>query len=408
MNVLNIIKCRDIENKLKAQKIKKIYNNGKIIISYQGSSNEIYQVNKKSNKNKDIFYKIHNKSKSIGSKSNISNKNNKYKTIKKQVEEMYNQIQKEIDEMNSDEESKRNIGYILKDFFTEEELSDKKTFSPNPIININDSINNSLNENNNNKKIKLYIPEIQPNKQKEIANNVQENCDKNKSNPLINIITKENKNIKPNEVNLQKIIDICKDNEKIINKINELYIRFIRDEKAREEKKRKKQILKEIKRSKSKEKEIKDKIKKINEQFEKIIIINDKNIYNENEIKEAKEEKEEEKEEEKGVNTTVKSIINSNNKICKKDLIKIIDISKDQKYVEAKKQIKRSKENFEKTNDLIMEINHKIREDKKSIGHSDFKAKKQPRKDVENKAKQIIEQVKLNINFTYDNPNKDN
>ena len=174
MNVLNIIKYRDNENNLKNQKIKKIYNKGNIIISYPGPSNEFYQVNIKPNENKDIFYKDQNKSKNIGSKSNILNKDFKYKTIKKQVEEMYNQIQKEIDEMDSDEESKRNIGYILKDFFTEEELSNTKTFSPNPIKNINDSFNNSFNENKkNNIIIKPLIPEIETNNQKKIVNDIQ-------------------------------------------------------------------------------------------------------------------------------------------------------------------------------------------------------------------------------------------
>ena len=399
MNVLNIIKYRDNENNLKNQKIKKIYNKGNIIISYPGPSNEFYQVNIKPNENKDIFYKDQNKSKNIGSKSNILNKDFKYKTIKKQVEEMYNQIQKEIDEMDSDEESKRNIGYILKDFFTEEELSDKKTFSPNPIKNINDSINNSFNKNNNNEIIKSDIPKILTNKQKEIINNDQK-IYKNQSKPYINKNSKDNKNIKPKEVNLQKIIDICKDNEKIINKINELYSRFIRDEKAREEKKRKKQQLKEFIKNKSKEKQIKDKIQKINQQFEKIIIITDNKKEEEKDIKE--EEKDIKKE-----NIIGKNIIN-NNKIYKRDLVKIVDISKDKKYIEAKKQLRKSKENFEKTNDLIMEINHKIREDKKSIGHSDYKTKKKPRKELEKKAKQIIKQVKLDINFSYDNPNKDN
>ena len=84
----------------------------------------------------------------------------------------------------------------------------------------------------------------------------------------------------------------------------------------------------------------------------------------------------------------------------KKDLIKIIDISKDKKYIEAKKYMQKSKENCEKTNDLIMEINHKIKEDKNSIGNTEYKLVKKPKKELDNKAKQIIEQVKSDIIFS--------
>ena len=55
-----------------------------------------------------------------------------------------------------------------------------------------------------------------------------------------------------------------------------------------------------------------------------------------------------------------------------------------------------------------MEINHKIKEDKKSIGNSDYKVNKKPKIEFENKAKKIIEQVKLDINYSYDNSKRDN
>ena len=391
MESINII--QNFDKNIPNQKIKKIYNQGDIIISYPGPSNEIYQLKFKPNIQNDNLYKTQYKSKSLGIKNNSPNKNRKYKTIKKQVEEMYNQIQQEIDEMDSDEESKKQIGYILKDLFTDEELSDTTKISPYPLRNII----NSLNQNNEKEIIKPYIPDLQVNNKNEIIykptiNNNENNNIKIKVNKSHN---KETKNIKKKEVNLQKIIDICKENEKIINKINELYSKFLREEKIKEEKKRMKELKQMIKNKK---------IKQMNDSLENI------------------------KEDEKGENNISKSEQNKNDKIIikdkekiigkdlekkkyiyeKKDLVKIIDITKDKKYIEAKKYLKNSKENYEKTNDLIMEINHKIKEDKKSIGNSDYKANKKPKIEFENKAKKIIEQVKLDINYSYDNSKRDN
>ena len=213
---LNVINYGDNKNNISNQKITKIYNQGEIIISYSGNSNEIYQISMKPNQNKESFNKAHPKSKSIEVKNNSANKNIKYKTIKKQVEEMYNEIQKEIDDMDSDEESKRNIGYILRDFFTDEELSNNIKINPNPLKNMNDY----LNQKHKKKFIKPYIPFLQSNIQNK---NIQDkkNNEKSKIKPYINNHHDSIKT-KPKEVNLQKIIDIWKDNEKIIIKINEL------------------------------------------------------------------------------------------------------------------------------------------------------------------------------------------
>ena len=280
MKIVNIGRKEDNEHA--NQKIKKIYNQGDIIISYPGLSNEIYQFKMKPNYHNEKLYKVHRQSKSLGINNNSSKKNKKYKTIKDQVEEMYNKIQQEIDEMDSDEEYKKNIGYILKDFFTDEELLDNTKISPNPIKNLI----NSIIQKNEKEEIKPYIPNLQVNKEKRILykpkiyNNTNLKLNKNNN--------QEDKQQKKKEVNLQKIIDICKDNEKIIKKINELYSRFLREEKKREEKKRKKDLKQMINNRKIKQE---DNIKE-DEKGEKSISDNEQNIVNNIIKKDKSEEKE--------------------------------------------------------------------------------------------------------------------
>ena len=401
---INELKLENNENNSDKEKIiKKIYNQGDIILSIQESPNEIYQINLKPKQSNDFSYINQHKSKSLLNKNkhNSSNNNSQYKTIKKQVEEMYNQIQKEIDEMDSDEEEKNKIGNILKDFFSDEELSDSIKFGPNPLKNLYDSLNPKTD-----KKVKKpYIPDLQIYSPKVNKNIIHKKYDNNK----YNVNKKEEK--KPKEINLQKIIDIWKENEKIVKNINELYNRFLREEKIRKEKERKKELLKELNKNKNKEKN------------NKVINI----IISEESIKEDKSEKvvannEEDKKEENNINNMIINLsdneedkkneeinINKQKYIFKKeDLAKIIDISKDKKYIDAKKYMKKTKENCEKVNDLILEINHKIREDKNSIGNNEFKLIKKPKIELENKAKHIVEQVKSDIIFSsnYFNNNK--
>ena len=376
MKIVNISGKEDKNNA--NQKIKKIYNQGDIIISYPGLSNDVYQFKMRPNYHNEKLYKTHHKSKSLGINDDSSKKNKKYKTIKDQVEEMYNKIQQEIDEMDSDEEYKKNIGYILKDFFTDEELSDNTKISPNPIKNLINSINEK-------EEIKPYISNLEVSNEKRILYkpkiNDNNNLKVNKNNHL------EDKHIKKKEVNLQKIIDICKDNEKIIKKINELYSRFLREEKKREEKKRKKELKQMINNRKIKQENNSLENIKEDEKGKKSIRESEQNIVNNINKKDKSEEKELDKK---------KYFLE------KKDLVKIIDISKDKKYIEAKKHLKRSKENYEKTNELIMEINHKIKEDKNSIRNSYYKLNKIPKIELEKKVKKIIENVHLDIHFSYE------
>jgi len=388
-------------NNKEKQKINKIYNQGDIIISYPGPDNEINQINiTKSLYNEN---KIKPKSKSIATNKKLTNRSAGYKTMKQQVEEMYNEIQKEIDQMDGDEDAKKNIGYILRDAFTNEELLKDEKFGPNPLINLE----NYLNPKTNKKIIKPYIPDLQT-YNKKINNNNKKSKDK-KIKPYMknNYINSQEK---PKEVNLQKIIDIWRENEKIVQNIHLLYNRFLREEKIREENKKKKELLKELKKkskskNKSKEKNgpnMEENIK-INNESKIIKENNNENrVNNEGEDEKDKyitieinDRKKEEEKFAKTSNTIKKNCIND-----KKDFIKIVDISKDQKYIEAKKYIKKSKENCDKANDMVLEINHKIREDKKSIGNSDYKVVKKPREELENKLNQIIENVKTGINFS--------
>jgi len=395
-------------NNKEKQKINKIYNQGDIIISYPGPNNEVNQINiTKSLYNEN---NIKSKSKSINTHKKLTNRSPGYKTMKQQVEEMYNQIQKEINEMKGDEDAKKNIGYILRDAFTDEELLNNEKFGPNPLINLE----NYLNPKTSKKIIKPYIPDLQTSNQKINYNN-QKAKEKNKINTHLknNYINNQDR---PKEVNLQKIIDIWRENEKIVKNINLLYNRFLREEKIREENKMKKELLKKSKKkskskSKSKEKNglnVEENAKINNES--KIMKENINKVNNEEEDKkdkyiniEVNDEKKEKEKFEKTSNTIKKNCIND-----KKDFIKIVDISKDQKYIEAKKYIKKSKENCDKTNDMILEINHKIREDKKSIGNSDYKVIKKPKEELENKVNQIIEKVKTGINFSLNYENKIN
>ena len=185
----------------------------------------------------------------------------------------------------------------------------------------------------------------------------------------------------------------------------------MKEEKIRKEKERKKELLKELNKNKNKEKN------------NKVINI----IISEESIKEDKSEKvvvnnEEDKKEGNNINNIINNLSDNEedkkneemkvNKqkynFKKEDLAKIIDISKDKKYIDAKKYMKKTKENCEKVNDLILEINHKIREDKNSIGNNEFKLIKKPKIELENKAKQIVEQVKSDIIYSsnYFNNNK--
>ena len=374
----------------------KIYENGNIIISRPQSSKNPYTILSIKKYKSSSNLKIHkNLNKSYTKKNNKNssqkhtNKKPKYKTIKKSVEEMHKKIKKEIDEMNEDEMLTRNIGYILRNTFTKDELENIIDFGPSPKLN----------------RIKL-------------SNNVKKEVIKQKIKPYTpNIETSEPKII--NERYLQNTINIYKDNEFVINKINEMLknSNFINEEKIKEEKERKKlKIDKEKKQIrefiKNKRKEIKQKSDNDNNKEDdtnntnfnfQIEDLNADNVGN-NKSNKNTEDKKDKKEE------IIKNKINNNKNSKKKnnikkndnnyDFIKIVDISKDKKYIDAEIRLKRTKENCEKAEELALEIEQKIKEDKKIMHSPEYIISKKQKNNVEEKAKHIIEEVKSNIDIS--------
>ena len=62
-------------------------------------------------------------------------------------------------------------------------------------------------------------------------------------------------------------------------------------------------------------------------------------------------------------------------------------MSKDKKYIDAEIRLKRTKENSEKANELVLEIDHKIKEDKKLLKNPEYITTKKQKDELEEKAK---------------------
>jgi hypothetical protein len=392
----------------------KIYNRGSIVISRPQSSKNPYAIlsiksynSLEKTKNKSF---TKNKSKKLSLNKKKKYKKTEYKSIKKSVEEMHKKIKKEIDKMNEDEELKKNVGYILRNTFTKEELENIVDFGPSPKQNKLKLLKKKVDDEQNTiKKIKPYIPQL----------------DKN-----------ENKNI--NERYLKSTINIYKDNEFIVNKINDMLknSKYINEEEIKKEKERKKMKIDNEKKQirafiQNKRKEIKSKVDNDNIN----ININDDNNndnfnfhfeeFNADEAKNNQKEKNEKEKEEKAKNDikedkkikkvgegsrskknkSKSSIIGKDNKF-----IKIVDITKDQKYIDADIRLKRTKENCDKAKEFVLEIENKIREDKKKFKNPEYNTTHKQKANIEIKAKQIIEEVKSNIdkdNFSVNKLNKE-
>ena len=421
LNIIEIGFGNDKSRSIKNNKTK-IYNRGNIIISRPQSSKNPYRIIsiKKYDSSENLKNKSFSKNKNKVSYNKHRYKKTEYKTIKKSVEEMHKRIKIEIDKMDDNEELKRNIGYILRNSFTKEELEDDTDFGPSPKKNRIKFLNKKIEQEPIIKRIKPYIPDIKTYEQK-------------------------NKNI--NERYLQRTINIYKNNENIINKINEVIknSKFINEEQIKREKERKKLMIDNEKKKirafiENKRKEIKNKLDNdninidINDnnnfQFEQFNADEAKNIKNEEEQKKGEEKKNNEKEEHKNEEEEQKNKKeaqkkeekqkiyikenkkNKNKKIKKKEnnFIKIVDITKDKKYIDADIRLKRTKENCEKAEELVLEIENKIKEDKKLIKNLEYITTKKQKNDIEEKAKQIIEEVKSNIdinNFTINKLNKE-
>ena len=171
---------------LKKEKIIKIYNNGNIITSRPKSSKNEYRI---------LSIKKYESPKIIIKKENSAKKK------KKRIEE------KKL-EINEDE---NNNGYILGDLIKDEEFKNIMNFE-NDLSKEKIKLNKKKEEKEKNKKIKPYIPDIQYNEEKEI-----------------------------NERYLKRTINIFKENEYLINRINELLKRskVINEQEIKKEKERK-------------------------------------------------------------------------------------------------------------------------------------------------------------------------
>ena len=207
------------KSRSKKNQTTKIYNQGNIVLSRPQSSKNPYQILSIKKYKSSQNFKQENKIPRARSKTKPKakymiphNKNTESKPMKKTVKEMHEQIHKEIDEMDENEELKKNIGYILRNSFTSEELKDNFEFGPSPKRNRN----KLLNQKNGipiKQKLKPYIPVLEVKDQ--------------------NVV---------NERYLQRTINIYKDNERFINKINNVVknSKFVNEEKIKEDRERKK------------------------------------------------------------------------------------------------------------------------------------------------------------------------
>ena len=336
---------------LKKEKIIKIYNNGNIITSRPKSSKNEYRI---------LSIKKYESPKIIIKKENSAKKK------KKRIEE------KKL-EINEDE---NNNGYILGDLIKDEEFKNIMNFE-NDLSKEKIKLNKKKEEKEKNKKIKPYIPDIQYNEEKEI-----------------------------NERYLKRTINIFKENEYLINRINELLKRskVINEQEIKKEKERK---LAKINAEKSNIKNfINNKRKEIKENNDikfltEVDNLNADNIEN-NSYKDKKEEnKNNDKiKNKKNSNINIKKINNQN------EFVDIIDIKQDIKYIEAEGWLKNSKEDCEKVKDLIIKIDQQIKENKNEINNTELKNEKDIKKSLKEKAEEIISEIKNNIDINNFDVNK--
>ena len=330
---------------LKKEKIIKIYNKGNIIISRPKSSKNEYKI---------LSIKRYESPKiTIEKKEKES-----YKKKKKRKEE-------EKIEYNENEDKIKNIGNILGELIKDEESNNIIDFVPYSSEN-KMKVNKKSEDKIINRKNKSYIPNIEYKEKKEI-----------------------------DERYLQRTINIYKENEYLVNRVNELLkkSKIINEEQIKKEKERK---LKRINQEKNniapfinnKKKEIKYKGNfKFLAETEYLIA---NNAHNKNEE-----------------NNNKKDFKRKNKKIKNKEgFINIIDIKKDKKYIEAENWLKESKEECEKVKDYIIKIDQHIKEEKTETNNTELKNEKKIKKSIIEKAEEIISEIKDNIDINNFNINK--
>ena len=308
---------------LKKEKILKIYNKGNIIISRPKSEKNNYQI--------------------------ISIK--KYQTpqkIKKQKarKEEIKKIKKEKS-IESEDDKRKNVGFILRKSFNDEEWENIIDFGPS-------SIKNRIKLNKERKKItdkkekiKPYIPELKINEENEI-----------------------------DERYLRRTLNIYKGNEYLINKVKNIVNKIKINKDSNEE------LIDE-------KNNVKDCLNIIDNDYQNNLFINSDNLNPDN---------------------ITNKIKDKNTKENKREFINIIDINKDKKYIEASKWIKNSKEDCEKMKEIIIGIDKKLKEDKKEKDSKEFMLKKNEDINMNNKAKNFIDEIKNNLdiyNFDINKLNKE-
>ena len=333
---------------LKKGKTIKIYNKGNIIILRPKSAKNNYKV---------LSIKRYESPEKKIKKVNLNKKKNNKKKIEKE-------------RIESEEDKRKNVAYILRKSFKDEELENIIDFGPNPIQNRIKL--DKKKEEEIPKKIKPYIPVIEYNEtSKEI-----------------------------NERYLKRTLNIFKENEFIIKKVNDILknSKIINEEKIKKEKEKKlmrinneKNKIGKFINNKRNEIKKKDNKKDFYADLEFLSADNVKNIMN-------KEKKEEEKNKDKEENEKEnKKIFKKIEK--KKDFIEIIDIKNDKKYIEAEKWLKDTKDDCEKMKELIIKIDQKIKEDKILIKNQDITINKNDKITDIDKAKQIISEIKNDLDI---------
>ena len=221
--------------------------------------------------------------------------------------------------------------------------------------------------------------------------------EKNKIRQFIKNKRKEIKNKTDND-NIDTNIDF--NNNNFIFTTEELNADNIQNqnqEDIKEDKKEKKNKIKNKKKIKKEDKKV------IEEEDQKEKIINkDKEDKKDIDFKTSKKKVEH--------RNKIKNNKSQKKKNSTKSFIKIVDMSKDKKYIDAEIRLKRTKENCEKANELVLEIDHKIKEDKKLLKNPEYITTKKQKDELEEKAKKIIEEVKSNIdinNFSIKKLNKE-
>ena len=208
---------------------KKVYSKGNIVVSIPQTSTTPYKIISIKNYNPDDDLKQYIDERIIKKKlSPPKTSKPKYKSIKKSVKEMVDQIYKEMKTEDPDAELKKNVGYILRNTFTEEELKDNFVLSKSPTI-------NQKKEEIQKKEETKRKEEIQKKEEIKKKEEIQKNNIKNKVKPYIPE-TKVVEHPVIDERYLKRTINIFQENLNLVKQINDVLEKsiYINEEKKKE------------------------------------------------------------------------------------------------------------------------------------------------------------------------------